>query len=65
MHVRDLLQFHTCDVSHLVIIIEAFMAKCHKSGKIRSFTLKLTGKKASEFKFFASCIILETFGNFY
>ena len=40
-HVRDLLRFHTCNVSHLVIIIEAFMAKCHKSGIIRSFYVKI------------------------
>lgn len=47
-----MLWFHTCDVSHHVTKIEAFMAEVHRSGKIRSLTLKFTGKKASKVGFF-------------
>lgn len=52
--VRDLLWFHTCDVSHHVTKLEAFMAESHNSGKIRRFTLKLTGKNASNVNFLFS-----------
>ncbi len=63
-HVRDLCWSHTCDVSHHVTKIEAFMVESHKSDKIRTFALNLKDEKALKVEFLLFYIVKEPFGSF-